>query len=286
MKVLYFYLFYNDDIREIIQVSNDEVSRVLLYESHKSNVSDTKTHNISNGQTENALNKDVCEPNLSCGDCRSTNDVKGTSRKFSECISTTVKVFKIRNTITMDLYQLSYFHYLLGQSFCYRHSTIENFGKDIKLRNHAPLLKVKIKLLISSPSYHVLDYLWCQRLERLCYERQELETAMAWLSTLGGAFSALGDKQEQCAVIAGKISVQQLRNAMRLGDPLTVARCKLYFSLSLIQQRKFRPAKHIIKEQYQLAIANAEKDFKLVRMCLGIWSKLKYEKKHKKSKIS
>lgn len=42
---------------------------------------------------------------------------------------------------------------------------------------------------------------WCFRCE--LYEKtdikfRELENIMAWLSTLGGAFSSLGDQTEQC----------------------------------------------------------------------------------------
>lgn len=48
-------------------------------------------------------------------------------------------------------------------------------------------------------------------------ERCEVDHAFSWLSTLGGAFSALGDYFENCAETAGKISIQQLQLAFRLG---------------------------------------------------------------------
>lgn len=35
-------------------------------------------------------------------------------------------------------------------------------------------------------------------LNYLSYEKRELDSALAWLSTLGGAFSALGDDFENC----------------------------------------------------------------------------------------
>jgi len=64
---------------------------------------------------------------------------------------------------------------------------------------------------------------------------------------------------------------------MRLGDPFLQARCKLYFSISLIQRGQLRAAKHLIREQYAFARRNVEKDVRLVRMCLGIWQRLSYE---------
>lgn len=51
----------------------------------------------------------------------------------------------------------------------------------------------------------------------LVRERCEVDHALSWLSTLGGAFSALGDYFEACADTAGKISVHQLKLALRLG---------------------------------------------------------------------
>lgn len=47
------------------------------------------------------------------------------------------------------------------------------------------------------------------------------------------------------AVIAGKISVHQLKFALRLGDTPVVIRCCLYYSLSLIQQGELSAAKQV-----------------------------------------
>lgn len=108
-------------------------------------------------------------------------------------------------------------------------------------------------------------------------ERCELDHALSWLSTLGGAFSALGDYFEACAKMAGKISVHQLQLALRLNDPNIVTRCRLYFSLSLIQRKYFKLAKTIVREEYVKAKSSTVVDHKLVNMCRGIWSKLQYE---------
>ncbi|BES98584.1 Hypothetical protein NTJ_11400 [Nesidiocoris tenuis] len=113
--------------------------------------------------------------------------------------------------------------------------------------------------------------------ERSAQERRELDCAMAFFSTLGGAFSALGDSQVDCAVIAGKISAQQFRLAMRLGDPFLQSRCRLYMALSLIQLKKFKLAKRLVLNEYRFAKSNAIQDSRLVSMCLGIWAKLRYD---------
>jgi len=97
------------------------------------------------------------------------------------------------------------------------------------------------------------------------------------LSTLGGAFSALGDYYSNFAIVAGKISFKQLTLAMMISDPGIASRCKLYVSLSLIQQRKYKLAKNIIQYEYQMAKSAVVVDTRLVKMCQGIWTKLQYE---------
>lgn len=44
----------------------------------------------------------------------------------------------------------------------------------------------------------VLDLAWCRRATALTWRKVEEENLMSWLSTLGGAFSALGDCFQKC----------------------------------------------------------------------------------------
>lgn len=62
-----------------------------------------------------------------------------------------------------------------------------------------------------------------------------------------------------------------------LGDPNIASRCRLYFSLSLIQKKKFKKAQYIIRHEYINAAKAVIRDDKLLNMCKGIWSKLQYE---------
>lgn len=73
-----------------------------------------------------------------------------------------------------------------------------------------------------------------------------------------------------------------------LGDSSIVSRCCLYFSLSLIQKKRFKKAQCIIYNEYTNAKNSTVRDEKLLNMCKGIWSKLQYEhnifkKKNKKT---
>lgn len=131
-----------------------------------------------------------------------------------------------------------------------------------------------ILVRLRTPKKQFLDYKWNDRVTQLALERREVDYAMSWLSTLGGAFSALGEEFQYCAEMAGKISIKQFELALRLGDPILVARCKLYAALSLIQRGRFRIPKKIVRNVYKFALA--EKDIRLQNMCQGIWAKLKY----------
>lgn len=81
--------------------------------------------------------------------------------------------------------------------------------------------------------------------------------------------------------MAGRISVQQLKLASKLGDPHIVARCRLYFALSLIQQKRLKTARYLVEHVYHYAVTRYVIDERLKRMCLGIWTKLQFEWKKK-----
>ncbi|XP_053667493.1 uncharacterized protein F58A4.6 [Anopheles marshallii] len=134
-----------------------------------------------------------------------------------------------------------------------------------------------LMLTLMPPAQEHLDYHWGERAVRMVWELIELTELMAWLSTLGGAFSALGNYQPACADTAGKISLHQMKLAFRLGDPSLVARCELYLAISFIQRAEFAVAKQIIQRVYRNERKQATPETRLLKMCQGIWSKLRYE---------
>lgn len=79
------------------------------------------------------------------------------------------------------------------------------------------------------------------------------------------------------AINAGKISIEQLRLAMKLGDAIIITQCKLYFSLSLIQRGRCKLARKIIEEEYNKLKTRYAFEKKTLNMCKGIWARLKYE---------
>ncbi|XP_045122342.1 uncharacterized protein LOC123510917 isoform X2 [Portunus trituberculatus] len=154
----------------------------------------------------------------------------------------------------------------------------KRFVKTSSINNRAGVV-VHVKVHNNLP--HVLDYAWGERMSLCVVERQQLDIMMSWLSTLGGACSALGDHLVDFAERAGAISAKQLQIALRLGDPNMASRCRLYAAISLIQKCRFKLAASVIRQEYQrtLSVLPEARDIRLVKMCQGIWTKLRHEKK-------
>ncbi|KAK3084903.1 hypothetical protein FSP39_021149 [Pinctada imbricata] len=96
-----------------------------------------------------------------------------------------------------------------------------------------------------------IDYAWCYRMEGQAAKKAALEETMAWLSTLGGGYSALGDYFQHHAMEAGRISLKQLKIAVEMGDPIVAAKCKLFFAQSLMQRGYMQQSKLIIRYVYK-----------------------------------
>ncbi|KAG8034114.1 hypothetical protein G9C98_004567 [Cotesia typhae] len=183
-------------------------------------------------------------------------------------------------------YTVSGYVTLMKNSLLYRLSALKLYSDLIphqKFMNFTGIFLMKLKM----PRKQFLDYIWNDIITSMVLERREISYAMSWLSTLGGAFSAMGDQFCHCAKIAGNISIHQFKLAMRLGDPSVIACCELYVCLSLIQQQKYDWPKIIIPRIYKYS--KTSKDESLGRMCQGIWAKLKYchsLNKKKKKKLA
>jgi len=115
----------------------------------------------------------------------------------------------------------------------------------------------------------------------LLWEYIELEDALHWLSTLGGAFSNLGEHDQHFAKKAGENAQKQLIVAQKFGDKLVIAKCLLFVAMSLMQQQVFNKAAAIIRHVFSFCQTPTMKDLagtgKIISMCRGIWARLKYE---------
>lgn len=154
---------------------------------------------------------------------------------------------------------------------------LENFRYFRKLLRRGIHPQKSLLVTLVPANKEPIDKKWSGMTLKTLWEAIEMDYLMSWLSTLGGGYSALGDEFTKCAETAGKISLKQLSLGLQLGDPLVQSRCKLYYSISLIQTGRLRAAKKIIREEYKFAKMKVEDDPRLAKMCEGIWLKLLYE---------
>lgn len=82
---------------------------------------------------------------------------------------------------------------------------------------------------------------------RLVRERMEQEESLAMLSTLGGAYSCLGEKDWESAATAGRIAERQLSLSATAGDPCLIARSCLFRVFSYCQRGMRRPAVRMMR---------------------------------------
>ncbi|XP_055335946.1 uncharacterized protein LOC129586643 [Paramacrobiotus metropolitanus] len=145
---------------------------------------------------------------------------------------------------------------------------------------------VHLKLNLVWPCAIKIDYAWERRVWIVCMWNEVLKEHFAWLSTLGGAFSALGKIGFRAfAQKAQKISVAQLRLSCFLGDPILCCRSRIYVALSLIQQRNFRLAKKILRREFvfvrtEFVASEAER---LESILQSVWLYLLSEKEDHKT---
>jgi len=132
-----------------------------------------------------------------------------------------------------------------------------------------------------------LDYTGANIAKIVIMEMIELEDALHWLSTLGGAFSNLGEHNPQFAMKAGTNAMKQLMVAMKSGDKTVVVKCWLFMGQSLLQQGQFCEAARMLRMVWRIChvppLSLLTSTSKLLNMCRGIWARLKHERQKTRS---
>lgn len=154
--------------------------------------------------------------------------------------------------------------------------------RQLFVRNHAHV--ATINLVVKEPLVAPIDYCSCHMVSKLLWEQVEMEDALHWLSTLGGAYSNLGEHSLSFAVRAGDNAFRQMRIALKSSDPSVIFRCWLFVAMSLMQLGDLQQSKRILQNVHSAVGKKILPDDKTVlTMCLGIWARLQYawaRKKH------
>ncbi|XP_048590134.1 uncharacterized protein LOC5510176 isoform X5 [Nematostella vectensis] len=159
-----------------------------------------------------------------------------------------------------------------------------SFKGNQELHKLHTYIKFNIRIILT-PSIMPIsihpDLKWSKRLLSLVLVYMQLFDVMAWLSTLGGAYSSLGDHCTSFSVKAGITSVKQLLVARKLGNPLLESQCQVFLAMSLVQRGFLKKARHIIRQQYRCAVSNGIRDTKLIASCQAIWNRIRYVQQQK-----
>lgn len=134
--------------------------------------------------------------------------------------------------------------------------------------------KVQIELT-QEPNFAQIDYKSCHLVNEKVWQQAELEDALHWLSTLGGAYSNLGDHSFDFAIKAGENAFKQMKVALRSDDPSVIFKCWLFVAMSQMQQKQLKKSKAIIQNVYDQV--KSQEDQTLSKMCLGIWARLQHK---------
>ncbi|XP_078681569.1 uncharacterized protein LOC144916321 isoform X2 [Branchiostoma floridae x Branchiostoma belcheri] len=165
------------------------------------------------------------------------------------------------------------------QQFESRFSNYEILSVCLKLKDASGmtwLVHVAIELQEPMNTGTQRDLCWSKRLHPLVTQKVHLENLFSYLCTVGGAYSALGDYNMYHADQAAVVSLQQLKIASTLGDPVLLSCCCLWYALSLMQKGLFKQAENIVSKQYQFSkTPEAGCNQRLQKMCQGIWNKIK-----------
>ncbi|CAF0879821.1 unnamed protein product [Adineta steineri] len=107
-------------------------------------------------------------------------------------------------------------------------------------------------------------------------KRVRYESSWAWLSTLGGGHSCLGEISAEHAKEAEAISKNQIRLSSEIGDPNALVKSYLFLSLSYLQQKRYDEVRTILRFQYRRIQQKDITEDRLPVMCIALWKKMKY----------
>lgn len=140
---------------------------------------------------------------------------------------------------------------------------------------------VVLRIRMTKPVVRFIDYESCYIINKILWEFIELDDALHWLSTLGGAFSNLGEHSQGFAEKAGENAWKQLVVAQKYGDKTVIAKCWLFIAMSCMQRREFEKSRTIVKRIFKQMQAKGVRDLvgssKIRTICRGIWARLLYE---------
>lgn len=282
VKHLMIYVSVGADIPDILyhpltKLSKDEhkkineESQILVRDAYKSTVENLLQTEDNEKYVEECTesSSETQDPDYIYFLCRLELDAH-----LASCLMCDFKLFPI--------FRKRLFNYM-KKNYIFQHCVV-NFGNSLEKQQETAanrnderkvLVDCVIEIIPIYPKQKV-DYAWTYRIGGQMVKKMLLEEAFAWFSTLGGAYSSLGDHFSSFAEQAGKIAMKQLKIANEEGDPILASKAKLFFAQSLMQRGYVIESGRIIKAQTIFAKRMIVPDSKLLTMCRALRKRWKY----------
>ncbi|CAF0748406.1 unnamed protein product [Rotaria sordida] len=143
------------------------------------------------------------------------------------------------------------------------------------IRHHQNIIYLQVHNKINQYDEWI-NRCWASIQLNVLTRRIRYESSWAWLSTLGGGHSCLGEISVQHAKEAEMISKSQIGLSNDVGDPNALVKSYLFLALSYLQQKRFDEVRIILQFQYQCIQQKDITDERLPIMCIALWKKMKY----------
>ncbi|KAI4491995.1 hypothetical protein M0802_010120 [Mischocyttarus mexicanus] len=98
----------------------------------------------------------------------------------------------------INAYLASLYINCLIKSDIYRKAALQGLLERFCLLTNHPDCTYLFLMKLRTPKKQFLDYKWNERINKLALITREIDIAMSWLSTLGGAYSSLGEESLYC----------------------------------------------------------------------------------------
>jgi len=197
--------------------------------------------------------------------------------KWNKKTASLLAAGKFVNVIFLDKLSLWMFNNLMNSSYSYR-----KFVTNYWTKNHQSSITLNL-IQYQKLTIQPIDYTGCKLAFTCLWKIVEQDDALHWLSTLGGAFSNLGEANKEFALRAGQNAMKQLLLGSCMGDISVVAKCQLFLAHSEMQLGRMKSATILVRGVWSSCkkppLNNLAITEKLEKMCLGIWSRLRYERK-------
>ncbi|UJR27708.1 hypothetical protein I4U23_008985 [Adineta vaga] len=205
-------------------------------------------------------------------------------------------------TIFCQISSNSYFYTELLRELTFS-SYFAKVFHDLLTHSNMKLYRQRLKLIFSLISHrsniiylHVHNHInrydecinryWASIQLHVLVKRVRYESSWAWLSTLGGGHSCLGEESIRHAKQAEAISKNQIGLSSEIGDPNALVKSYLFLALGYLQQKRYDEVRIILRFQYRRLQQKDITDERLPIMCIALWKKMKYAVKRDKQQNS